>query len=598
MKFKLFREKFNSASLNSSSLEKLRAFLRENRNRVLIGGFSVATALATIMNPGKALAEEAPAIIDTTTPTTLEQTYVAPAEDVSEVTPAETQDEVAPAQNASEVAPAEIQDEVTPAENASEVTPSETQDEVTPAENASEVTPAETQDEVAPAQSASEVAPSETQDEVTPAENASEVAPAETQDEVTPAENTKTNTAEDVRTDSDALDSNISNTQEQVNNENIQKSSVKHFDGYDLIEKDGQLIVIGKIPAPEILAQQLVDAGVDISSGNVTAYDFENIIKTGQFGKIADTGYSVVEGENGTVFIKDEDGNVILTQSAENKVQDNTNVQDGENKNDQVVSENKIVVGDNQYVILQDDGVYYLAVGGVGLSNNQFQDLVSRLQAEGKIPADAIVNLVALPDAPTDNMEDDVRHSYFGNYDVETVDGNSYIFKYKGENYVATVAGVSDQLEENKKTSENPDATPSLKPSHDDNNPEEPKNPGDKPKPDTPDTPDIPNTPEQPSVPVTPQGKLPQTGDEANVLPGILAGIGAAALSEAERRKRNKTDKDKSVDDLKTINNEGVVFSNSKKDKTIDEQVDEIMRRLNKKVYGVEDINDVKPKVR
>ena len=92
MKFKLFREKFNSASLNSSSLEKLRAFLRENRNRVLIGGFSVATALATIMNPGKALAEEAPAIIDTTTPTTLEQTYVAPAEDVSEVTPAETQD--------------------------------------------------------------------------------------------------------------------------------------------------------------------------------------------------------------------------------------------------------------------------------------------------------------------------------------------------------------------------------------------------------------------------------------------------------------------------------------------------------------------------
>ncbi len=593
MKFKLFREKFNSASLNSGSLEKLRAFLREKRNRVLIGGFSVATALATIMSPGKALAEEAPAIIDTTTPTTLEQTYVAPAEDVSEVTPAETQDEVAPAENASEVTPAETQDEVAPAENVSEVTPAETQDEVAPVENVSEVTPAETQDEVAPAENASEVTPAETQDEVAPAENASEVTPAETQDEVAPAESTKTNTVEDV------LESNISNTQEQVTNENIQKSSVKHFDGYDLIEKDGQLIVIGNIPAPEVLAQQLVDAGVDISSGNVTAYDFENIIKTGQSGKIADTGYSVDYDENGTAIIKDEDGNVILTQSTENKEQNNTNVQDSENKNDQVVSENKIVVGDNQYVILQDEGVYYLAVGGVGLSNNQFQDLVSRLQAEGKIPADAIVNLVALPDAPTDNMEDDVRHSYFGNYDVETVDGNSYTFKYKGENYVATVAGVSDQLEENKKTSENPDATPSLKPSHDDNNPKEPENPGDKPKPDTPDTPDIPNTPEQPSVPVTPQGNLPQTGDEANVLPGILAGIGAAALSEAERkRKKNKTDKDKSVDDLKTINNESVVFSNSKKDKTIDEQVDEIMRRLNKKVYGVEDLNDVKPKVR
>ena len=578
MKFKLFREKFNSASLNSSSLEKLRAFLREKRNRVLIGGFSVATALATIMSPGKALAEEAPAIIDTTTPTTLEQTYVAPAEDVSEVTPAETQDEVAPVQNVSEVTPAETQDEVAPAENVSEVTPAETQDEVAPAENVSEVTPAETQDEVAPA------------------ENASEVTSAETQDEVAPTESTKTNTVEDVRTDSDVLESNISNTQEQVTNENIQKSSVKHFDGYDLIEKDGQLIVIGKIPAPEVLAQQLVDAGIDISSGNVTAYDFENIIKTGQSGKIADTGYSVDYDENGTAVIKDEDGNVILTQSTENKEQNNTNVQDSENKNDQVVSENKIVVGDNQYVILQDEGVYYLAVGGVGLSNNQFQDLVSRLQAEGKIPADAIVNLVALPDAPTDNMEDEVRHSYFGNYDVETADGNSYTFKYKGENYVAIVAGVSDQLEENKKTSENPDATPSLKPSHDDNNPKEPENPGDKPKPDTP---DIPNTPEQPSVPVTPQGNLPQTGDEANVLPGILAGIGAAALSEAERkRKKNKADKDKSVDDLKTINNESVVFSNSKKDKTIDEQVDEIMRRLNKRVYGVEDLNDVKPKVR
>ena len=587
MKFKLFREKFNSASLNSGSLEKLRAFLREKRNRVLIGGFSVATALATIMSPGKALAEEAPAIIDTTTPTTLEQTYVAPAEDVSEVTPAVTQAEVAPAQNASEVAPAETQDEVAPAQNVSEVTPAETQDEVAPAENVSEVTPAETQDEVAPAENASEVTPTETQDEVAPAENVSEVTPAETQDEVTsvenasevtpaetqdevaPTESTKTNTAEDV------LEGNISNTQEQVTNENIQKSSVKHFDGYDLIEKDGQLIVIGKIPAPEVLAQQLVDAGVDISSGNVTAYDFENIIKSGQSGKIADTGYSV-EIANATAIIKDEDGNVILSQSTENKEQDNTNVQDSENKNDQVVSENKVVVGDNQYVILPDEGVYYLAVGGVGLSNSQFQDLVSRLQAEGKIPADAIVNLVALPDVPTDNKGDEVRHSYFGNYDVETVDEDDYIVKYKGK-YYYVVAGDFDQLEKNEEMSKNPDATPSIKPSHDDNNPKEPENPGDKPKPDTPDTPDIPNTPEQPSVPVTPQGDLPQTGDEANVLPGILAGIGAAALSEAERkRKKNKIDKNK----------------------TIGEQVDEIMRRLNKKVSGVEDFNDVKPKVR
>ena len=565
MKFKLFREKFNSASLNSSSLEKLRAFLREKRNRVLIGGFSVATALATIMSPGKALAEEAPAIIDTTTPTTLEQTYVAPAEDVSEVTPAETQDEVAPAQNASEVAPAETQDEVAPAENVSEVTPAVTQDEVAPAENVSEVTPAETQDEVAPA------------------ENASEVTSTETQDEVTPAESTKTNTVEDVRTDSDVLESNISSTQEQVTNENIQKSSVKHFDGYDLIEKDGQLIVIGNIPAPEVLAQQLVDAGVDISSGNVTAYDFDNIIKTGQFGKIADTGYSVKPDENGTPFLTNEDGYVILKQSSENKEQDNTNVQDSENKNDQVVSENKIVVGDNQYVILPDEGVYYLAVGGVGLSNNQFQDLVSRLQAEGKIPADAIVNLVALPEATADNKEDGMRHLYFGNYFVETPDGNLYIFKYKGEDYAATVAGDSDQAEKNEETSKDPDEIASdsdAKPAHDDNNPKEPENPSDKPKPDTPDTPDtpdIPNTPEQPSVPVTPQENLPQTGEEANVLPGILTGIGAAALSEAERkRKKNKTDKNK----------------------TIDEQVDEIMRRLNKKVYGVEDLNDVKPKVR
>ena len=327
---------------------------------------------------------------------------------------------------------------------------------------------------------------------------------------------------------------------------------------YQVISQDGNLIIVGNISEDQ-LSQVIEDLtnqyGEDAVSG-LTIFDYDTInsqVDYGETVQLGNSGYTAIKHEDGSIEVRDANGNLITSwQGQEMNIEDNQEITVDENQEmnqnqtleDSTFSEDLTIpedyehrdyeVNTDEYLVIENaDGSYTIAMGGVGLSGNQLQDLISKLQSEGIIPADAQVTPGILPSAPTDEMIEHgktERLAQVGDYIISTTDGKTYTVYAKDGTVLDTILKYDDQqLDDNYETSKDPDAETGNKPGQD-----EPGNeiPGDKPGEDTP--------------------GIPQMGDEASLAQMVAAGLGSAGLigaGLAGTKKRKKGVNSEDLDD-------------------------------------------------
>lgn len=383
---------------------------------------------------------------------------------------------------------------------------------------------------------------------------------------------------------------------------------------YHVISQDGNLTIVGNISEDQLsqVIEDLTNQYGEEAVNGLTVFDYDTInsqVDYGETVQLANSGYTAIKHEDGSIEIKDIDGNVIASwQGQEKDIEDKQeitvnegqevdqmqNVDQNQNEEGPTISEDLTIPEDyvskdyevsaNEYLVIENaDGSYTIAMGGVGLSGNQLQDLISKLQADGVIPADAQVTPGVLPSAPTDEMKEQGKteqSAQVGDYIISTTDGINYTIYSEDGTALDTVIKYEDQhLEDNYETSKDPDAVPGDKPNQDGPGDEIP---GDKPTPDeptpdepTPDepTPDEPTpdepTPEEPTLdeptPVMPtvSSAVPQMGDNASIAQAMAAGAAgagmiAAGLAGGKKRKKGEKDLDEDLfnstfDDIESV---------------------------------------------
>ena len=362
--------------------------------------------------------------------------------------------------------------------------------------------------------------------------------------------------------------------------ENTTSNEMVSYGSYQVMQKDGSLFIIGDIPEDQLdqlLSDLTAKYGEEAANGaQVLNYDFVNAVTetVGENVSLVQSGLTAVRDENGVITVMDADGNVVTSWQAQDVKEENQEVENTQEENDIQVSQDTTIPNDyvhkdfevntDEYLVIENaDGSYTLALGGVGLSGNQIQDLISKLQSDGIIPADAVVTPGVLPSKPTDEMiEQGIldRVSQIGDYYIGTQDGVNYTVYAADGTVLDTIIKYQEQkLEENYDTSKDPDAEVGDKADVDEPGDEIP---GDKPEEPTPDeptpdepTPDEPTpdepTPDEPTpdepkkeIPPTSKSDVPQTGDPTLVSAGIGAlGAAAAGAAALKNRKDKKEDK-------------------------------------------------------
>ena len=388
---------------------------------------------------------------------TLEQTQSAPAPVQEESAPASSvsepvQGESAPVSSVSEP----VQGESAPASSVSEPVQGESapassvsepvQEESAPASSVSEPV----QEESAPTQTESAPAIEETEEKISEeteekvSEETEEKVSEETEEKVSEeteekvSEETEEKVSEETGEVSEETGEKVSEeTEEKVSEETEEKVSeetkvmVSGDADYQVISQDGSLTIVGNIPEDQ-LSQVVEDLtnqyGEEVVSG-LTIFDYDTInsqVDYGETVQLGNSGYTAIKHEDGSIEVKDADGKVITNwQVQEKEAEDNQEITVD---NDQEANQTQTEVGPinseeltipedyvskdyevsaNEYLVIENaDGTYTIAMGGVGLSGNQLQDLISKLQADGVIPADAQVVPGSLPSAPTDEMKE------------------------------------------------------------------------------------------------------------------------------------------------------------------------------------------------
>ena len=335
---------------------------------------------------------------------------------------------------------------------------------------------------------------------------------------------------------------------EEDNQENINSN-------YQVIEQDGKFIIIGDIPEeniPQITEELTLKYGESIK--DAILYNI-NSLEVGETVNLGGTNYQVTKNEDGTFTIEMLEDKEKEETNENNEISQEENVETTEQAPiisvvdkvpDEIKDQNITVenIKDNEYIITNDgEGKYYIGLGGIGLDNEKFQDLLSRLQKEGIIPAHFDYTAFILPDAPT--AESGMTETIIQITDdlfVSTQDGVNFKFYSQNDNLLNNIQEYSDEhlVEKdelgNKADEDIPTETPTEKP----DNPEP-----DNPEPDNPE----PNNPEPSNPAPTPEPDMPKTGDPTSLTGTLVSGVagvgalGAGMLLGKKKKKENDLEK-------------------------------------------------------
>ena len=586
MRFRLYRPRhLRIEGIGESIIRRLREVLSDSRNRRIVAGGAAVALLGALYMPANASALENN-MIDTSTDTTHTQTvdydamvsddeltatvneavaesqaitdsrHSVPVQEVSASAPVSTVSEAAQEQTTS------VQD-VTPAVNEEIDSRVPQVDTSTSGEQGttetSTGTETSTEDSSNESATVNEEITEEKEDVVDDSIQQSEQGVVSDNPVIPEQPENDSNQNVSENTDAETVD-------DETKTDEIQNGQENTNSGYQVISQDGNLIIVGNVPEDQLsqVIEDLTNQYGEEAVNGLTVFDYDTISSQVDYGEtvqLGNSGYTATKNENGTIEIKDADGNVIIALQGQamdiSDEQENEQTQTDEGptfSEDLTIPEDyehrDFDVNSNEYLIIENaDGSYTLAFGGVGLSNNQIQDLISRLQSQGIIPTDAKVTLGVLPAAPTDEMKDqgkDVQISKIGDYIITTTDGVNYTVYSADGTVLDTIIKYDDQqLEDNYETSKDPDAEPGNKADVD-----EPGNeiPGDKPTPEPEPEPEPEPTPEP--TPSVVKGEMPQTDDPA-ALVGALAmtGVSAIGAGAASNKKRKKGKFGKEMDD-------------------------------------------------
>ena len=494
--------------------------------------------------------QSSPAVVDNAVETPSEPAVVQNVEEPVEVQVVETTPEVTVSQ---ETTP-EVSTENT--ENTNEISQNETIDnagqEITQTEQ-SEVT----NDSVQEVQN-EETSPEIQEDEVKDATATSE--------EVTPV------VSEDPVTAEDSVSDEITSSSENQNTDDEQTVNVTE-NGYKVIETEGeQLFIIGDdFDIPALVEEYGEDK---VTNAQVFTWDWLNEnLKVDVETQLNGLDLMARKTADGVIEIMDANGNVIMSHAFENQIEQDQDVeQDQEIEQDQTQdaeqsqepvnsvpddlkdSSTNVEVNYNEVAAMQDsNGHYYFALGGTGLNDAHFQDLLANLQAQGVIPADADYSWFILPTAPTPEMQQaGITERILKITDdlyVSTKDGVTFVFYSYDQNLLQSILTYeSDQLNENYNNSNNPNAQTGKKPGEGPNE----EIPGEKPGVTPPEEVTPPNEPEAPAY--GGGHDLPQTGDAALLASAAVAAAGTAAMGAgvaSSKKKKKQTEEDEFDEDYK-----------------------------------------------
>ena len=390
-----------------------------------------------------------------------------------------------------------------------------------------------------------------------------------------------------------------------------EQESVETELNYQVVDQNGELIIVGDIPEDKLsqVLEDLTNQYGEEKAQGLTIFDYDTINSQMEYGEtvqLGQSGYTATKHEDGSIEVKDADGNVIvswegqemdLENNQETVIDETQNVEQTEDgptySQDITVPDDyehkDVEVNVDEYIVMENaDGSYTIAMGGVGLSNDKLEDLISKLKQQGILPADAKVVTGILPSAPTDEMKEQgmvERFVQIGDLIYGTKDGVTYTVYSKDGQVLDTILVYQDeQLENSYNTAHDPNAEPGNKPGKD-----EPKDeiPGDKPKEEVPPTPEEPGgqggneTPEPaPEVEVSPD--LPQMGDSSALAAGLAAAgtaLAGAGLAGSRKRKKGLKDDKNNVNDLDDLESTAYEWADSDEKADLkDYDYDELLR--------------------
>ena len=398
-----------------------------------------------------------------------------------------------------------------------------------------------------------------------------------------------------------------------------EQESVETDLNYQVVDQNGELIIVGDIPEDKLsqVLEDLTNQYGEEKAQGLTIFDYDTINSQMEYGEtvqLGQSGYTATKHEDGSIEVKDADGNVIaswegqemdLENNQETVIDETQNVEQTEDgptySQDITVPDDyeskDYVVNQGGYLILKNsDGSYVIAMSSVGgLSNFQLQDLISRLQAEGVIPVGA---KVIADNLPSGLDKDDIEQGktseivQIGDFYFESVDGVNIKVSAEDEQNLTAIEENDEHIYENGDISQNPDAQIGEndgKPGHDDINPNEPEEPTDKPEEPTPEepTPEEPGgqggdeTPE-PAPEVEVSTGLPQMGDSSALAVGLAAAgtaLAGAGLAGSRKRKKGLKDDKNNVNDLDDLESTAYEWADSDEKADLkDYNYDELLR--------------------
>ena len=518
---------------------------------------SAMTLGITVGTAGTALAEE-PQITNTTTPDAMEQTVdaseLAPVDDTI-VSAVEQSQAMTDATQASTAAP--VQTEQTSQEATSvETTPVVTEETINQDNLMS--TPVTENEENTPIVETQPLETELTQDQTDlsvkeEATSASSVAETTTTEVANSTQETSSMNEKNIVSENQTFDEQLENVR--------QTADVS----YQVISQDGSLTIVGNVSEDQLsqVIEELTNQYGEEAISGLTIFDYETInsqLKTGETVQLGNSGYTAYKDADGNIIIKNADGEIVYNWEVQEEVKDVEQVVENQMDDSQQGSQNITVPEDfeskefdvepNEFIVTSDsNGDYYFGLGGVGLSNAQFQDLLAQLQKDGIVPADVDYTLFVLPSAPTEEMINagmterilKVSDKLYVGMDI-----NGKIIFHSSDRAILdnTLEYVNEQLEENHETSKDPNAETGNKVDGDEpgneipeEKPEQPEEPTPEPEPEP--TPETPAEEEKTSQ--TSKSDIPQTGDPTIAYTVLgLAGAASVGIGAASKKRQNK----------------------------------------------------------